>query len=178
MMMRYCSDSPSTTSPACGLRSLTRRASLYARLPLCAPPSMRAASRAALPRVRALTRARPATQNIFNLQGDKTEPCTLTPAHQSVTIRFRLEKVSRRKDNQRFRVQVEPLQSPGARMQLRGVMTRPICVLSKRKTGERMVAKRLGDDTVLVRSEVKDRSLGNAEFRNALRQLCDQVRCA
>jgi hypothetical protein len=117
-------------------------------------------------------------QNIFNMQGEKFDPCVLTPVRPVVTVRFRLEKVSRRKDNQRFRVQVEPVQAPDALVQLRPALTRPICVLSKRKTGERMVAKRLGEDTVLVRSEVKDRSLGNAEFRNALRALCDQVRVA
>ena len=41
-------------------------------------------------------------QNIFNMQGEKFDPCVLTPVRPVVTVRFRLEKVSRRKDNQRL----------------------------------------------------------------------------
>ncbi len=79
----------------------------------------------------------------------------LTPDDGTCLIEFRIEKVSRRKDGQRFRLFVEPFMAPPTAKQLAagapprpalpplsGVFSDPINVLSKRKTGERAVARR------------------------------------
>lgn len=68
-----------------------------------------------------------------------------SPGHtvQDVVIEFRIEKVSRRKDGQRFRILVEPDYPATAKPKnaIAGVQSEPINVLSKRKTGERIVSR-------------------------------------
>lgn len=67
------------------------------------------------------------------------------PDSPSCVVEFRIEKVSRRKDGQRFKLLVEPDYSDGARVRttLQGVFSTPINVMSKRKTGERLVTRRI-----------------------------------
>jgi hypothetical protein len=59
-------------------------------------------------------------------------------------IEFRIEKVSRRKDGQRFRLLVEPeyIEGPRPKVLIGGVFSQPINVMSKRKPGDRVPAKR------------------------------------
>jgi hypothetical protein len=57
-------------------------------------------------------------------------------------------QVSRRKDGQRFKVFVEP--AAGAKSGLKGVFSGPICVMSKRKTGERVVARQIKEESGAV----------------------------
>lgn len=74
-------------------------------------------------------------QNILNIVRD-ADGVLLHPSESpSATICFRLEKVSRRKDGQRFILCVSPLYAPGAEPspRLGGVFTHPVCVMSKRK---------------------------------------------
>jgi len=87
-------------------------------------------------------------QSILNISSHEFEPPMLTLAKPEVELEFRLEKVSRRKDNQRFRLHVEVDYEamgvdPKATQYVAGVSTAPITVLSKRKTGERQVSKRV-----------------------------------
>jgi hypothetical protein len=69
----------------------------------------------------------------------------LTPEMPEVTIEFRIEKVSRRKDGRRFCLQVAPMYDPGALRPRDGffapIVSQPINVLSKRKPGEREVTR-------------------------------------
>lgn len=93
-------------------------------------------------------RVEEADQSILNLSAHEYEPLLLTPQKPDVEVEFRLEKVSRRKDNQRFRLHVdvdyEAMGVTPTKAQLvAGVSTSPITVLSKRKTGERQVSKRV-----------------------------------
>jgi hypothetical protein len=69
----------------------------------------------------------------------------LTPEMPEVTIEFRIEKVSRRKDGRRFCLQVAPMYDPGPLRPRDGffapIVSQPINVLSKRKPGEREVTR-------------------------------------
>mmetsp|Transcript_14177 Transcript_14177/g.26248 ORF Transcript_14177/g.26248 Transcript_14177/m.26248 type:complete len:302 (+) Transcript_14177:416-1321(+) len=60
------------------------------------------------------------------------EPKIVTRTNQKVVIKFRIEKVSRRKDGQRFkvRIDIDQKQTP---CDIGPVFTSPVCVLSKRK---------------------------------------------
>lgn len=94
-------------------------------------------------------------QSILNLLKSEYETYTLSPSEPTVTISFRLEKVSRRKDGQRFKLHVAPdlanmtpeahkavaeaAGSPAAAAQ--GVFTTAVVVMSKRRTGERFVSR-------------------------------------
>ncbi len=94
-------------------------------------------------------------QSILNLLKSEYETYTLSPAEPTVTISFRLEKVSRRKDGQRFKLHVAPALddmpadarkavvdaagSPAAAKH--GVFTTAVVVMSKRRTGERFVSR-------------------------------------
>ena len=94
-------------------------------------------------------------QSILNLLKSEYETYTLSPAEPTVTISFRLEKVSRRKDGQRFKLHVAPdldSMAPAARKAVtdaagsaaaaaRGVFTTAVVVMSKRRTGERFVSR-------------------------------------
>ena len=60
----------------------------------------------------------------------------LGPNQKKCTIEFRIQKVSRRKDNQRFKVQISIAEGAGA--SVAPVFTRPITVLSKRKIPARL----------------------------------------
>ncbi len=75
-------------------------------------------------------------QGILNIIRGQGEGIFLRPsASPSATVYFRLEKVSPRKDGQRFILCVSPLYAPGTvpSPRLGGVFTHPICVMSKRK---------------------------------------------
>jgi uncharacterized coiled-coil protein SlyX len=61
----------------------------------------------------------------------------LGPSRKKCTIEFRIQKVSRRKDNQRFKVQISIAEGAGA-ASVAPVFTRPITVLSKRKIPARL----------------------------------------
>jgi len=94
-------------------------------------------------------------QSILNLLKSEYETYSLSPSEPTVTISFRLEKVSRRKDGQRFKLHVAPdldnmspdacsavaasAGSPAAAKQ--GVFTTAVVVMSKRRTGERFVSR-------------------------------------
>lgn len=85
-------------------------------------------------------------QNILNLCKPDYDPWTLPAGVGETEIEFRLEKVSRRKDGQRFRIAVRPGTPPegvdAALVAAEPVFSRPICVMSKRRTGERVVSRR------------------------------------
>jgi hypothetical protein len=85
-------------------------------------------------------------QNILNLCKPDYDPWTLQAGVGETEIEFRLEKVSRRKDGQRFRVAVRPAApaegATSAPLKAGEVFTRAICVMSKRRTGERVVSRR------------------------------------
>lgn len=83
-------------------------------------------------------------QDILSLLDFKYAPAVVAPGKPCV-LRYRLEKVSRRKDNQRFKVLVEVDKAAAAgtpAAKLGSVFTNPVSVLSKRKTGERFVVRR------------------------------------
>merc|ERR1712216_834735 len=61
----------------------------------------------------------------------------LGPSRKKCTIEFRIQKVSRRKDNQRSKVQISIAEGAGA-AGVAPVFTRPITVLSKRKIPARL----------------------------------------
>lgn len=93
-----------------------------------------------------------ADQSILNLLKNKFERYQLTDDEPNVTINFRLEKVSRRKDGQRFKLHVQPdvdsmpaedaaaLKALGKHA-TGGIFSRAIVVMSKRRTGERFVSR-------------------------------------
>eukprot|EP00516_Mucochytrium_quahogii_P007041 CAMPEP_0203749202 /NCGR_PEP_ID=MMETSP0098-20131031/3850_1 /ASSEMBLY_ACC=CAM_ASM_000208 /TAXON_ID=96639 /ORGANISM=" , Strain NY0313808BC1" /LENGTH=318 /DNA_ID=CAMNT_0050638191 /DNA_START=334 /DNA_END=1290 /DNA_ORIENTATION=+ len=63
------------------------------------------------------------------------EPKSITTTDQRILVKFRIEKVSRRKDGQRFKVRFdldEQLSTPLCR-EVKPAFTSPVCVLSKRK---------------------------------------------
>ncbi|KDO17905.1 hypothetical protein SPRG_16688 [Saprolegnia parasitica CBS 223.65] len=74
-------------------------------------------------------------QDIFRFVGDEYDAIVIRDDTRSATIHFRLEKVSRRKDGQRFKLKIEPYveQCPVNLDDLAPVFTTAICVLSKRK---------------------------------------------
>ena len=119
-----------------------------------------------------------ADQRILVVTSHKFEPCVLTPAAPRVTITYRIEKVSRRKDNHRFRVYVEPVYAEGCAPPaafLRGVLSGPTCVMSKRKTGERMVSVKTGEGVFFTKSEVKERPLAAAEVSGMFSKMSAQI---
>jgi len=67
------------------------------------------------------------------------EPKCVSSTDDKVTCKFRIEKVSRRKDGQRFKVRFDA-NVDGSQADVASVFTSPVCVLSKRKStvlGER-----------------------------------------
>mmetsp|Transcript_27169 Transcript_27169/g.87327 ORF Transcript_27169/g.87327 Transcript_27169/m.87327 type:complete len:485 (-) Transcript_27169:100-1554(-) len=74
-------------------------------------------------------------QGILKLMENEFEPPTLRPGSLSTEIKFRLEKVSRRKDGQRFCLRVDANSDLCEEdvSDIQGCFTDPICVLSKRK---------------------------------------------
>lgn len=74
-------------------------------------------------------------QGILNLMDNEYEPPTLRPGVLALEIRFRIEKVSRRKDGQRFCLRLDADNSKCEEdvSEIEGCFTNPICVLSKRK---------------------------------------------
>lgn len=74
-------------------------------------------------------------QGILKLMENEFEPPTLRPGTLSTDIKFRLEKVSRRKDGQRFCLRVDANSELCEEdvSDIQGCFTDPICVLSKRK---------------------------------------------
>jgi len=77
-------------------------------------------------------------QRIMSLLDFKYETAVVTH-NKPCVVRFRLEKVSRRMDNQRFKLQVS---SADPDISIAPVFTSAVTVLSKRKTGERFVVRR------------------------------------
>lgn len=82
-------------------------------------------------------------QGILRPMCQPYNPFTIKQGQNETEVRFRLEKVSRRKDNRRFCVRVEPdpNRAQGAARSIRGADSTPILVLSKRRTGERSVSR-------------------------------------
>jgi len=77
---------------------------------------------------------------MFELEQPKT--LVLGRTASTCTVKFRIGKVSRRKDGQRYAVLVEVDDTRfRGRAPFLGAYTTPINVLSKRKTGERMVSR-------------------------------------
>ncbi|OQR91952.1 hypothetical protein ACHHYP_04190 [Achlya hypogyna] len=74
-------------------------------------------------------------QDIFRFVGDEYDAIVIREDTRSATIHFRLEKVSRRKDGQRFKlkIEVDTEQCTANMDDLAPVYTTAICVLSKRK---------------------------------------------
>jgi len=82
-------------------------------------------------------------QSILHPMCPSYSPFTIKEGQSDAAVRFRLEKVSRRKDNRKFCVKIDADSDslpPGMRP-IRGVMSTPILVLSKRRTGERSSAR-------------------------------------
>lgn len=82
-------------------------------------------------------------QSILKPMCQPYNPFTIKQGYREAEVRFRLEKVSRRKDNRRFCVQVEPdpQRAQGAAQSARPTASDPVLVLSKRRTGERAVSR-------------------------------------
>eukprot|EP00753_Platysulcus_tardus_P019645 PLAT7386.1.p1 GENE.PLAT7386.1~~PLAT7386.1.p1 ORF type:complete len:427 (+),score=197.76 PLAT7386.1:71-1351(+) len=74
-------------------------------------------------------------QSILRMMGQEYEAPSIDPATRIGVLKFRLEKVSRRKDGQRFkiRVEVDCDRAVDDLSDIRGCYSTPICVLSKRK---------------------------------------------
>nr|CCA18095.1 conserved hypothetical protein [Albugo laibachii Nc14] len=74
-------------------------------------------------------------QDIFRFVGNEYDSIVIRAESRKVDINFRLEKVSRRKDGQRFKLRIEvDYEQCAANMEdLMPVFTTSICVLSKRK---------------------------------------------
>ena len=74
--------------------------------------------------------------SILNVIGGDETPPMIDSGNNVAVVHFRLEKVSRRKDGQRFKVLLEPdlVRSTFPRAkELQGVFSTAVCVLSKRK---------------------------------------------
>ena len=78
---------------------------------------------------------------ILSLMCGPYDQYKIAAGERKSTVDFRLEKVSRRKDGQRFKLWIEPSAPSRSRQALDGVFTRPITVMSKRRTGERVVSR-------------------------------------
>ena len=108
-------------------------------------------------------------QDILSLLDYKYTPAVVAP-NKPCVIRYRLEKVSRRKDNQRFKMFVEvdysgaAAAAAGGPQRIGGAFTTPVSVLSKRKTGQRFVVRR--NPSPQQRME---------EFTDTLRSICDKL---
>lgn len=78
-----------------------------------------------------------AEESILTIIGNQYEPPILRSANDTATFNFRIEKVSRRKDGQRFKLFIEPDYKvhPAAKC-VSGTFTCPIAVLSKRKVAK------------------------------------------
>lgn len=76
-----------------------------------------------------------ADQDIFRFVGNDYDSVVIRAASRKALVQFRLEKVSRRKDGQRFklRIEVDQEQCTANVADLTPVFTNAICVLSKRK---------------------------------------------
>lgn len=74
-------------------------------------------------------------QKIFRFVGNDYDAIVIDGETREAVIDFRLEKVSRRKDGQRFKVKIEPNHDlcTANISDLNHVFTNSICVLSKRK---------------------------------------------
>ena len=74
-------------------------------------------------------------QEIFRFVGNDYDSVVIRTATRKALVQFRLEKVSRRKDGQRFklRIEVDQEQCTANVADLTPVFTNAICVLSKRK---------------------------------------------
>lgn len=74
-------------------------------------------------------------QKIFRFVGNDYDSIIIDPVSRQAVIDFRLEKVSRRKDGQRFKLKIEPNRDlcTANISDLEHVFTNAICVLSKRK---------------------------------------------
>jgi hypothetical protein len=74
-------------------------------------------------------------QEIFRFVGNDYDSVVIRASTRKALVQFRLEKVSRRKDGQRFklRVEVDQEQCTANVADLTPVFTNAICVLSKRK---------------------------------------------
>ncbi|ETI43294.1 hypothetical protein F441_11659 [Phytophthora nicotianae CJ01A1] len=74
-------------------------------------------------------------QEIFRFVGNDYDSVVIRKATRKASVQFRLEKVSRRKDGQRFklRIEVDQEQCTANVADLTPVFTNAICVLSKRK---------------------------------------------
>ena len=74
-------------------------------------------------------------QEIFRFVGNDYDSVVIRAATRTAVVQFRLEKVSRRKDGQRFklRIEVDQEQCTANVADLTPVFTNAICVLSKRK---------------------------------------------
>ncbi|KAF0749275.1 hypothetical protein AaE_007087, partial [Aphanomyces astaci] len=71
-------------------------------------------------------------QDIFRIMGSNT--LVLNGDDSVATIHFRLDKVSRRKDGQRFKLKIDVDPTRSVLSGVTPVVTTPICVLSKRKS--------------------------------------------
>ena len=124
-------------------------------------------------------RVNEADQRILNLMAPNGEAPVLTPSARRATITYRIEKVSRRSDNHRFRVYVEPVYTEGSidlpAACLRGILSGPTCVMSKRKTGERMVSVKTGEGVFFTKSEVKPRPLAAAEVAEMFASMSREI---
>jgi len=76
-----------------------------------------------------------ADQDIFRFVGNEYDSVVIRAATRKASVQFRLEKVSRRKDGQRFklRIEVDQEQCTANVADLTPIFTNAICVLSKRK---------------------------------------------
>lgn len=76
------------------------------------------------------TRVEEKDQDILNILVQEGEILEIDPISGTCEMRFRLEKVSRRKDGQRFKVKVE---AASRISNIQPAFSQPICVYSKRK---------------------------------------------
>jgi hypothetical protein len=107
-------------------------------------------------------------QSIFTLCGNQFDPPTLKSFDEKVLINFRIEKVSRRKDGQRFKIFVEPdTQKHPHAVDIAGVFCNAISVLSKRKS-------RSSSSSHEKRRKVLDLSSGLSEME---KRMSAQISC-
>lgn len=74
-------------------------------------------------------------QDILRFVGNEYDKIEIRGDNRNAVVKFRLEKVSRRKDGQRFKlkIEVDPEKAKGHPWTVNPAFTNPICVLSKRK---------------------------------------------
>ncbi|OQR96650.1 hypothetical protein THRCLA_07216 [Thraustotheca clavata] len=108
-------------------------------------------------------------QDIFRFVGDEYDSIVIREKTRAATIHFRLEKVSRRKDGQRFKlkVEVDSEQCMAHLDDLAPVFTTAICVLSKRKyptasdTSNRLKVAKTSDESEIDGLRAQIRGLQN-----------------